>query len=54
MPAPSQHPEPNPRQAKPTLFFVILGVIVVMIAAFLILRPHPPTAPTQESPASAH
>ena len=53
MPAPRQHPEPDPKQASSTLFFVILGIIVVMLAAFLVLRPHPPTAPTRENPASA-
>ena len=36
-----QAPQPNPNQTRPTLFFVLLGLIAILIAAFLILHPHP-------------
>ena len=48
--APEQNP--NPGKASPTLFFVIGGLIILFLAAFLILRPHPPGSGTSTSPAA--
>ena len=39
LPNPAHQPTPNPGGASPTLFFVILGIIVTLLAAFLILHP---------------
>ncbi len=49
MATPGGHPEPNPKQARPTLFWVMLGLIIVLLGAFLVLRPHPAEAPTRPS-----
>jgi hypothetical protein len=38
----AQPPESKPTGTRPTLFFVIFGLIVSLLAAFLILHPRPP------------
>jgi hypothetical protein len=58
---PTMEPSHTPQGGKkgfpsPVLVFIIVGVIVVAIAAFLIIRPTPPgtNSKSNASPASQH
>jgi hypothetical protein len=45
-------PEKRPGFPNPLLMFIIIGIIVAGIAAFLILRPNPSGHTPQTTPAS--
>ena len=53
MEQPAPPPGKNRNDASPLLFFLIVGVIIAAILAFLIIRPHPAFAvPNSTTPAS--
>ena len=54
MGSPSTPPDKKTSRPHPLMIFVIIGIIVVAVAAFLVLRPNPSGKPSDStaSPAS--
>jgi hypothetical protein len=49
MEAPSRPPGKRTSHPNPLMIFVIIGIIVVAVAAFLVLRPNPSGQPSDST-----